>query len=216
MIKFFRKTRQRLLTENKFGKYSLYAIGEIMLVVIGILIALQINNWNDRQKDNCRETEILLQLKEGLTVDKDKMESELESLSKIQLSIKGLETLLENPNHPYSPELDSLFGPVYGMKDIKLNKAFYEDLKISRIQLIKNESLKGKVINLFEDNYAELMGLINFEIHVNEIIRPYYLSNFQDITFSTYAHPIEYNKIWKDPYFKNIVNYRYITFEKIT
>ena len=50
MIKFFRKIRQRLLTENKFSKYLLYAIGEIILVVIGILIALQINNWNEGRK----------------------------------------------------------------------------------------------------------------------------------------------------------------------
>jgi hypothetical protein len=47
MIKFFRKIRQQLLTENKFSKYLLYAIGEIVLVVIGILIALSINNWNN-------------------------------------------------------------------------------------------------------------------------------------------------------------------------
>ncbi len=50
MIKFFRKIRQQLLTENRFTKYSLYAIGEVFLVVIGILIALQINNWNESRK----------------------------------------------------------------------------------------------------------------------------------------------------------------------
>lgn len=50
MIKFFRKIRQRMFTENKFGKYLIYAIGEIILVVIGILIALQINNWNEGVK----------------------------------------------------------------------------------------------------------------------------------------------------------------------
>jgi sensor domain CHASE-containing protein len=50
MIKFFRKIRQKTLTENKFGKYLTYAIGEIILVVIGILIALQINNANDNSK----------------------------------------------------------------------------------------------------------------------------------------------------------------------
>lgn len=49
MIKFFRKIRERLLTENKFRKYVAYAIGEIILVVIGILIALQINNWNEER-----------------------------------------------------------------------------------------------------------------------------------------------------------------------
>jgi len=52
MIKFFRKIRQKLLQENRFSKYLLYAIGEIVLVVIGILIALQINNWNERRKTN--------------------------------------------------------------------------------------------------------------------------------------------------------------------
>ena len=50
MIKFFRKIRQKLLSENKFSKYLIYAIGEIVLVVIGILIALQINNKNDERK----------------------------------------------------------------------------------------------------------------------------------------------------------------------
>ena len=52
MIKFFRQIRQKLLQENRFSKYLLYAIGEIILVVIGILIALQINNWNERRKTN--------------------------------------------------------------------------------------------------------------------------------------------------------------------
>jgi len=50
MIKFFRKIRRQLLTENRFSKYLLYAIGEIVLVVIGILIALQINIWNENRK----------------------------------------------------------------------------------------------------------------------------------------------------------------------
>ncbi|WP_411896254.1 DUF6090 family protein [Winogradskyella sp. A2] len=55
MIKFFRKIRQKLLSENKFSKYLIYAIGEIVLVVIGILIALSINNWNEERKANLRE-----------------------------------------------------------------------------------------------------------------------------------------------------------------
>ena len=92
------------------------------------------------------------------------------------------------------------------MKDIKLNKAFYEDLKTARLQLIKNEDIRAKVAPLFEDNYAELMGLGNFEIHVNELIRPYYLANFQNIEFPVSAHPIKYGEIWKDPFYKNIIN----------
>ena len=52
MIKFFRKIRQKLLMENKTGKYLKYAIGEIVLVVVGILIAVSINNWNENRKQN--------------------------------------------------------------------------------------------------------------------------------------------------------------------
>lgn len=56
MIKFFRKIRQKLLSENNFNKYLVYAIGEIVLVVIGILIALQINNWNQKRIQDLKET----------------------------------------------------------------------------------------------------------------------------------------------------------------
>ena len=64
MIKFFRKIRYNLMSENKTAKYFKYAIGEIILVVIGILIALQINNWNEKQKDIEKEQQILLSLRE--------------------------------------------------------------------------------------------------------------------------------------------------------
>ena len=59
MIKFFRHIRQRLLSENKFSKYLVYAIGEIVLVVIGILIALQINNWNENRKESKKEDQLI-------------------------------------------------------------------------------------------------------------------------------------------------------------
>ena len=59
MIKFFRKIRQNLLMENKTSKYFKYAIGEIILVVIGILIALQINDWNENRKNSIAEQKLL-------------------------------------------------------------------------------------------------------------------------------------------------------------
>ena len=62
MIKIFRKIRQKLLSENKFSKYLLYAMGEIILVVIGILIALQLNTLNQNRQDRIQEQQILVQL----------------------------------------------------------------------------------------------------------------------------------------------------------
>ncbi|MFY0627034.1 MAG: hypothetical protein JXR07_12110 [Reichenbachiella sp.] len=69
MTKFFRKIRQKLLTENKFSKYLIYAIGEIILVVIGILIALSINNWNENRKDKVREKATLYKFMQDLKSD---------------------------------------------------------------------------------------------------------------------------------------------------
>ena len=62
MIKFFRKIRQNLLSEGKTGKYLRYAIGEILLVMIGILLALQVNNWNNSRNEAHREQTILRNL----------------------------------------------------------------------------------------------------------------------------------------------------------
>jgi len=69
MIPFFRKIRYQLAQDNQFFKYSRYAIGEIVLVVIGILIALQINNWNERRKDNIKKTVLKKALIEDLKKD---------------------------------------------------------------------------------------------------------------------------------------------------
>ena len=66
MIKFFRNIRKSLLMENKTSKYFKYAIGEIFLVVIGILIALQINNWNKRNVEHSEELNYLKNLQRDL------------------------------------------------------------------------------------------------------------------------------------------------------
>jgi hypothetical protein len=62
MIKFFRKIRQKMLTENKFSKYLIYAIGEIVLVMIGILLAVQVNNWNNNRIQSKKESNYIEQI----------------------------------------------------------------------------------------------------------------------------------------------------------
>ena len=84
MLRFFRQIRQRLLTDNKFSKYLLYALGEIMLVVIGILIALQINNWNEERKQNHLEIVYLNRLHNELKKDITTFSNEIQRLEKKQ------------------------------------------------------------------------------------------------------------------------------------
>ena len=73
MITLFRKIRQKLLAENKIGKYLKYAIGEIILVVIGILIALQINNWNELRKQQQVELKYFYNLKNDLLANNERL-----------------------------------------------------------------------------------------------------------------------------------------------
>lgn len=84
MIKVFTRFRQNMLAENKFSKYLLYAIGEIVLVVIGILIAVNINNWNEKQKN---QTDAQFQLSKL----KDNLQSDQFDISKFAVPSKTIE-----------------------------------------------------------------------------------------------------------------------------
>lgn len=73
MIKFFRKTRQNLLSRGKTGRYLKYAIGEILLVVLGILIALQINNWNEKRQNKLKVENLLQKIQRDIEYDLDEI-----------------------------------------------------------------------------------------------------------------------------------------------
>jgi len=77
MLRFFRQIRQRLLTANKFSKYLLYAVGEILLVVIGILIAIQVDNWNEERKQRIEEQKLISALIEEVTNNIDSLTKNL-------------------------------------------------------------------------------------------------------------------------------------------
>lgn len=88
VIKFFRKIRQKTLTENKFGRYLTYAIGEIVLVAIGILIALQINNWNENKKSKSQLHNIYAEVALNL-------QSDLSNLDTVIAEYEGFDLLLD-------------------------------------------------------------------------------------------------------------------------
>ncbi len=81
MIKFFRKIRQDLLRDNKIGDYLKYAVGEIVLVVIGILIALSINNWNESRKNDLEQALLVKNIIEDLRLDFIHINKSLEQVS---------------------------------------------------------------------------------------------------------------------------------------
>ena len=105
MLRFFRTLRQRLLTENKFSKYLLYAIGEILLVVIGILIALQVNNWNEERNRTNTEIEYLKRLRSDLANDTAYYHRRIKYSNKViadhKEAIKATYTQISNPRDFY-------------------------------------------------------------------------------------------------------------------
>jgi len=109
MIKLFRKIRQKMLTENKFSKYLIYAIGEIILVVIGILIALWINNWNQEQILSKQTDNLLSNMVTDLKTDIARFDKDIgrmeEAISKGQfiLRTKEFEFLSADSLYSYLP-----------------------------------------------------------------------------------------------------------------
>ncbi|WP_445385784.1 DUF6090 family protein [Robiginitalea sp. IMCC44478] len=95
MIKFFRKIRENLISENQFNKYLLYAIGEIILVVIGILIALQINNWNEQKRERRIEQEYLISLKSEFNTNLEKVNISIAKAKDILNGVNGLIALFD-------------------------------------------------------------------------------------------------------------------------
>jgi len=104
MIPFFRKIRKKMADDNKPLKYMRYAIGEIILVVIGILIALQINNWNEHRKGVIEETIILKNLIEDLKADIKGYNKSIDWLKARQGSVDSVLMFLNDPDVPVNDE----------------------------------------------------------------------------------------------------------------
>ena len=93
MIKFFRRIRLKLIDERNLTRYLIYAVGEILLVIIGILIALQINNWNEWRKDRIIEKSILLEFEDNL--DRNIALIDIATAEIIEIN-KTTKTIIEN------------------------------------------------------------------------------------------------------------------------
>ena len=153
MIRFFRKIRQRLLSENKFSKYFLYAIGEIMLVVIGILIALGVNNWNEEKKEQRLGEDLLVRIHRDLVQDTIQFRSDINRNNALREDLKEL--------------LVELYAGVDNMEEVKkmsetwdlmLDQAFtpndntYQSMLSSgNLGYIENQNLKDEILDLYSD-----------------------------------------------------------------
>jgi len=170
MLKFFRKIRQQLISENQTSKYLLYAAGEILLVVIGILLALQINNWNTQRTERIQERQILLQLQQEYQDNKKQLQGKISMRNTMSASAKKLLVYYENGLDKLN--IDSLdkylvftflrptLDPALGVTNELINSG--------KLYLIKNEQLRtlisnwsGKYVNELKEEEFHLVNIVN-------------------------------------------------------
>ena len=148
MIKFFRRIRYNLMSENKTGKYFKYAIGEIVLVVIGILIALQINNWNEARKARNKEIVYLNNIKSDLENSIEQIETFiLKRNTQIKTSNEIIGYFEGKPIQNWN-DFNKKLVDIYSWERFYLIKNTYEELKTLvtyRLSLIKRSRMAYKI-----------------------------------------------------------------------
>jgi Family of unknown function (DUF6090) len=159
MLKFFRHIRQRLIREDRFSKYLLYAIGEIVLVVIGIIIALQINTWNENRKAVNEEVKILKALESDFKVSKTRIEETIKKQTDVLKYSHTLSEIYERQDTKeyqyFDTHLDSLSHLIgYGTSWYRaepVTGAYNSLISAGKIDLIQNESLRNLLAQFMAD-----------------------------------------------------------------
>lgn len=158
MIKFFRTIRQQLLSENKFTKYLIYAAGEIGLVVIGILIALQINNSNDAEKLRLKEKVVLTQMEQNLKKDLFDLNYNIEGTKKRLRANEVILSALQNRT-PFHDSLRYYYAGIFGNFQFSENTSAWENLKSVGLDLVSNDSLRNAISELYTIKYGYIENL---------------------------------------------------------
>ena len=208
MITLFRRIRQKLIDSGNITKYLLYAIGEIMLVVIGILIALQINNWNENRKEAIVTSNLKSAFLSDLNADLILIDS---TISRVNDAVERFETLKDRYTAPDAtePEIVSMIKNDYDpfiIRFIGFNDNTFRSSSasgtIALIQEFEREKLFSyymkqsdikKNFELYEQEYVEAINGFNEK----------FPANFPFVAFS--EGPV-YEQKWRNPDFDELTS----------
>ncbi|MBD0778937.1 hypothetical protein HPE56_14145 [Maribacter sp. ANRC-HE7] len=188
MIKFFRKIRQQLLIENKFGKYLTYAIGEIVLVIIGILMALQINNWNSDRIDRATVANYYKRIHSEIQEGIKTVESFTEKAKYIGSLNKRTLKVLASKNYDSIPVLKETLGALGTSWTLDVNFPVTEEfLNQGYLSKVQNDSVK-LAFNYYVYSMKEIDIMEKFtSSQYNDRIEPYIIKN---LNYSEIALPL--------------------------
>ncbi|WP_353779443.1 DUF6090 family protein [Winogradskyella sp. 3972H.M.0a.05] len=209
MIKFFRHIRKSLIEKNQMGKYFKYAVGEILLVVIGILIALQINNWNEDRKLQAQEIKMLKELRKDVAFSV----KELDTVAHYnQITVNYLKQIQRHLNEdlPYSQVLDTAFAHLDLFHIPYLPKTSYETLKVKGMDRISNDSLKAKIIQIYDFEFQRIIDDYggwewSFSQNTTQRMMIGHIRRANNMDDET-ARPNDYEALKENPEFRNFLN----------
>jgi len=210
MIKFFRKIRYDLMNQNKTGKpafaagrYFKYAIGEIVLVVIGILIALQINNWNEEKKAKQFEYKVLNDIKGSMQTNYRQLKM---SINNSNNYIKSADIILSHleKNLPYHDSLDTHFSNAISYFAPTIRNAGYESLKTYGLNTITNDSIK-EALDIYDNEWMQTLGIRQEEYFFNSV-SPILTELFETVSSSSKMKPFNYDELQNSKRYLSIIN----------
>jgi len=143
-MKIFRNVRQKLATENKVMAYLRYAVGEIFLVVIGILIALQVNNWNENRKNHSAENDALISLREDFKDNITQIKDRISKVNKMTEHLNNVITIIDRDSSEVNPDSLGNYLPTgASWWDVKITSSTYDALSgAGNLDLIQNENFR--------------------------------------------------------------------------
>lgn len=207
MIKFFRRIRRKLIDKGNLKKYLLYAFGEIFLVMVGILLALQVNNWNENKKDRNTEAKLLIELKENLksnlTKLQDDIQTELRSIKSIELVVDHIQK-----RNGYHDSLDIYFQKALFSPDIVLSTSGYEAIRSKGFEIVDNDTLRNSIIELYDVIYEDLLSeTVRLEDQFwPTSVLPAIHKHFMFLESG--AKPVDYNSLLDDKKYVNMILHR--------
>ncbi len=162
MITFFRKIRQSIIGQNKTTRYLAYAIGEIMLVMVGILLALALNEWNSQRKNQAYLSVMLQEIHKDLKTDQRPIYSGIEP--RLKYIEEGLKKMKRRLHLGDQVPLDGIGDDYVKMKTsfrLSVTTGSYDALKAKGIEIIKNDTLRLSLFYFYETQVPRALTFIH-------------------------------------------------------
>jgi len=203
-----------MLAESKFTQYLIYALGEIVLVVVGILIALSLNNWNADRKTGIQEHALLKEMQSNLQKDLQDCRGNIAMQQRYLNSNKTVLNQL-NSRAPFHDSLRVHYASIWGATTLTTNTSAYDNLKSLGVNLISNDSLRRVITQLYSDRYIYLVGLeTGFDqgISMSQVL-PQIVSKVVIDTLMQSGYPLDLSALTDDDTFKGVLRINIATRE---